>query len=90
MFSCLQSFLHTFFCLPYQVDAELIEIILHQFNQLDTDGSGTLDMDDIRAASAEIEQETTRARAFTDQIRAYHEGKEPEDSHHMRVGVHMI
>ena len=34
-----------------EVDPELIDIILTQFDNLDTDKSGTLDMEDIRAST---------------------------------------
>lgn len=36
-----------------EVDAELIDIILAQYDKLDKDGNGTLNMDDVRAAVEE-------------------------------------
>lgn len=77
-----------------EVDGELVDIILAQFDKLDADGSGALDMDDIRAAIEDrpdddelssIAGALSPDRTFQRELNAYKE--EHGDPHQQGVNV---
>eukprot|EP00037_Helgoeca_nana_P027545 m.315919 g.315919 ORF g.315919 m.315919 type:complete len:556 (+) comp27535_c0_seq1:52-1719(+) len=75
-----------------EADGELIDIILQQFDNLDVDKSGSLDMEDIRAATeqaaAGIDVDSSPEESFADRVNAHVDGR--DDKHNMKIGVHRI
>mmetsp|Transcript_31104 Transcript_31104/g.81504 ORF Transcript_31104/g.81504 Transcript_31104/m.81504 type:complete len:526 (+) Transcript_31104:129-1706(+) len=80
-----------------EADGELIDIILNQFDNLDRDGSGSLDIDDIKAATEHAESLSPTLRrstgSFARELKSYNDQKgrdARDDEEGMRVGIHHI